>query len=112
MAINLQGGAGKAHKAANVENALPPLRLVIPPTEENKSTEFVTNPLEVAKFYTEPWKRKWLADEPEFDTRMGSGFQKLRTEYLEETVETAKLMDRSTKTICGSFKCFPGATSI
>ena len=49
LAISLQGGAGKAHKAANVENALPPLRLVIPPTEEHQNTEFVTIPIVAAK---------------------------------------------------------------
>ena len=34
----LLGGAGQAHKAASVDNALPPLRLVIPPIPDKGTT--------------------------------------------------------------------------
>ena len=57
LAISLQGGAGKAHKAVNVDNALPPLRLIIQPDLEEQRVEYISSPLEVAKFYAKPWKK-------------------------------------------------------
>ena len=50
LAISLQGGASKAHKAVNVDNALPPLRLTIQPNSEEQRVEYISSPVEVAKF--------------------------------------------------------------
>ena len=54
----------------------------------------------------------WKADDANFANYTGKGFRKRRKEFLEEAVETAKLMDISANTVRGSFKCFPGGTAI
>ena len=93
LASDLQGGAGRAHKAANVDNALPPLRLVIQPAAENKTTEYVSELLQVAKFDAEPRRKRWRADDENFEKYIGCVFQKMRREYLDEAAETAKPME-------------------
>ena len=55
LAQCLSGGAGQAHKMANADNLLPPLRLVLE-TKDKGNKQFVNKPLEVAKHYAEPWR--------------------------------------------------------
>ena len=58
LAISLQAGAGQAHRAVNLDNALPPLRLVV--ESETKHSEgkneksFIADPQEVAKHHATP----------------------------------------------------------
>ena len=54
LATSLLGGVGQAHRAANVDNALPPFTLVIPPTPDKGTTEFISDPIKVVEFYAAP----------------------------------------------------------
>ena len=75
LAIRLQGGAGQAHKAANVDkNALPPLRLIIEPEHGLQNSEFISDPLKVAEHHAKPWKAVWKASDADFENYVGKGF--------------------------------------
>ena len=101
-----------AHKMANSDSPLPPLRLVIKSEDEEGETKYINDPLEVAKHYAEPWKKQWNANDPSFATRLGGNFQRLRRKYLEEANTTAKLFDGRAETIRKALKIFPASTAI
>jgi len=81
LAFSLRGGAGKAHRAANVDNSLPPLRLVLERKCEDDRKIFVTDPRQVTALQAEPWKRTWRAIDANFDQHTAKNFQRLRTTY-------------------------------
>ena len=70
----LIGGAGKAHKMANADNLLLPLRLVIKCKDEEGINCFINEPLAVAKHYAAPWKKQWNAYDTSFVFRLGGNF--------------------------------------
>ena len=112
LAKCLIGGAGKAHKMANADNLLPPLRLVIKATNQEGKICFINDPLAVAKHYAAPWKKQWNADDESFDQRLGGHFQKLRKKYLNEAAESARLFDGSAAALRKALRMFPACTAI
>ena len=56
LAVSLQGGTSQAHRAANVDNALPPLRLIIQlqPEPGAQTSEYISDPLKVAAHHAKP----------------------------------------------------------
>ena len=65
LAKSLQGSAGRAHRAANVDNALPPLLLVM--TEgKGADKKLITDPRKVAEAHAKPWKKVWGDDSQTF----------------------------------------------
>ena len=56
LARDLQGGAGAAHRIANADNALPPLRLTLVETNKEGVKKFIVDPIEVAKAHAKPWR--------------------------------------------------------
>ena len=112
LANSLVGGAGKAHRAANFDNALPPLRLVLQRKSEDEALECVSDPRSVAELHAKPCRNTWKADAANFNEHFGVGFKKLRTDHLFEANETARLMDIDAVTGRGSLKFFPGSTAI
>ena len=73
---SLRCGAGLAHKMANIDNALPPLRLVIEGEDENGEKKFEADPQKVAEHDSEPWKEQWKANCPDFANKLGNHFQR------------------------------------
>ena len=112
LAKCLIGGAGKAHKIANVDNLLPPLRLVVKSNDAEGKVCFINDPLDIAKHYAEPWKRQWKANDPSFQSRCGGNFQRLRKRYLDEAAAIARLFDGSAAAIRKALKMFPANTAI
>ena len=51
LARSIRGGAGLAHKMANIDKALPPLRLVIEGKDENGEKKFEADPQNLAEHY-------------------------------------------------------------
>ena len=78
LAESLLGGAGTAHKMANADNLLLPLRLVIRSENEEGETHYINDPLEVTKHYAAPWKKQWNDNDPTFASRLDKNFQRLR----------------------------------
>ena len=78
LARCLLGGASKAHKMANADNLLPPLRLVGKSKDKEGQVHFINYPLEIAKHYSNPWKKQWNSDDPDFAARLGANFQHMR----------------------------------
>ena len=112
LAKCLLGGAGKAHKMANSDNLLPPLRLTIKEKDAEGKMQFINDPLEVTKFYAAPWRKQWNANDSSFAERCGGNFQRLRGKYLEEAATIAKLFNGSAAAIRKALKMFPASTAI
>ena len=111
IAKALVGGAGMAHKLANVDSELPPLRLVFKKEKEG-TTHFITAPIEVAMLHSEPWANTWNAYHADFDELIVPCFRKLRKESLAEAGETAKSIDRRSKAVRDSISKFSNTTAI
>ena len=112
LARGLRGGAGVAHKMANVDTALPPLRLILEIEDESGEKKFEADPLKVAEHHAQPWKDQRKANSPDFAIKLGNNFQRLRREYLPDAIETAKLMDTDPTRIRKALKLFPSSTAI
>ena len=78
LARDLQGGAGAAHRTANADNALPPLRVTLAETSKAGSSTFIVDPINVAKTHAEPWQKLWGEDDEAFTEHIGGAFQRLR----------------------------------
>ena len=97
---------------ANVDNALPALRLTIPIPLTDGGTRFEANPLEVTKHHAAPWICTWKANASDFVSRLGNNFQKLRSNFLEEASETADESSYNPGVVRKALKCFRRKTAI
>ena len=58
LSLDLQGGASRAHKRANFDNALPPIRLCIA-EGDGVDKHWINDPVEVVAWHARPWCRQW-----------------------------------------------------
>ena len=106
-ALAPKDGAGKAHKWANLPNALPPLQLVV-----RKGERFVTEPLEVAKHHAQPWRKEWECDDSDHFVRQIQAIKDLRDRHLEGAPVWADSIDLQPRNIRRACKSFPGTTAV
>ena len=70
----LINGAGPAHRMTAVDHMLPPLRLTVEKTTKEGKT-FITDPIEVAKEHSKPWKSEWRAFDPSYHNNVVKFFK-------------------------------------
>lgn len=114
LAKSLHGGAGPAHRAPNVDNALPPLQLTMPCTWNLPGTPptLTVNPLVVAEIHAEPWKAIWGTNDDGFQVRTAALFSRLRLTYLQEAEEYVADIEASPQLYKRALELSAGSTSL